>query len=78
MTKQHTEDYKLSAVKYYLKYRDTKTHEQVCEIFNCSYRSLKRWIYRYQDTNIQDSRYSLWLFSLFLSVFVLLLPYINL
>jgi len=46
MSKHHTEDYKLSAVLYYLSHdnnlRDT------CEIFNCKFQSLARWIERYE------------------------------
>jgi len=47
MPKHHTEDYKLSATKYYLK--NKTTYKKVCDIFECSERSLKRWIKRYQD-----------------------------
>jgi len=45
MPKHKSEDYKLSAVKYYLKSK--KTQEEICDIFNCSPRSLKRWTARY-------------------------------
>jgi transposase len=45
MAKHKTEDYKLSAVKYYLKSK--KTQEEICNIFDCSPRSLKRWTARY-------------------------------
>jgi transposase-like protein len=45
MPKHKSEDYKLSAVKYYLKSK--KTQEDICNIFNCSPRSLKRWTTRY-------------------------------
>ena len=44
MFKHKSEDYKITAVKYYLE-NDTKT----CEIFKCSERSLKRWIERYKE-----------------------------
>ncbi len=44
-SKHKSEDYKLSVVKYYLK--TNKTQEKVCEIFNCSPRSLMRWVERY-------------------------------
>ena len=46
MPKHHTEDYKLIAVKYYLK--NNTTYKNVCDIFMCSERSLKRWIIRYE------------------------------
>ena len=45
MAKHKTEDYKISAVKYYLKSK--KTQEEICNIFDCSPRSLKRWTARY-------------------------------
>lgn len=35
-------DYKLSAVNYYLV--EDKTQEEVCKIFKCSRRSLMQWI----------------------------------
>ncbi len=44
-SKHKSEDYKLSAVKYYL--RANKTQEEVCNIFGCSSRSLMRWVERY-------------------------------
>jgi hypothetical protein len=34
MTKHKSEDYKLSAVKYFLENKDTR--ENTCRIFNCS------------------------------------------
>jgi transposase len=46
MPKHHSEDYKISAVQYYL---DNKTtYSNVCKIFKCSGRSLKRWIEKYK------------------------------
>jgi transposase-like protein len=45
MPKHKSEDYKLSAVKYYLKSK--KTQEEICDIFECSPRSLKRWTTKY-------------------------------
>lgn len=49
----HTEDYKLTAVKYYLD-NDT-SYKNVCDIFKCSERSLKRWIKPLNDT--QENQY---------------------
>ena len=46
MTQHKSEDYKLSAVKYYL--ISDETQENVCKIFKCSVRSLLRWVYRYK------------------------------
>ena len=43
MTSKHkSEDYKLSAVEYYLV--GDKSQIEVCEIFKCSPRSLMRWL----------------------------------
>jgi transposase len=47
MIKHKSEDYKLSAVKYFLENKDTK--ENTCKIFKCSIRSLFRWIKRYEE-----------------------------
>ena len=44
-SKHKSEDYKLSAVKYYL--IENKTQLEVCKIFNCSSRSLMRWVEKY-------------------------------
>ena len=41
MPTHKSEDYKLSAVEYYL--TEDKTQEEVCKIFKCSARSLLRW-----------------------------------
>ena len=48
--KQHTEDFKLSAVEYYLDNRGENTIQDTCNIFNCSQRSLERWINRYLNS----------------------------
>ena len=44
--KHKTEDYKISAVKYYL--NNEVSMDEVCEIFECKKTSLKRWIDRYE------------------------------
>ena len=49
MSKHHTENYKLSAVKYYQN-NDIDMRE-TCEIFKCSYVSLYRWIKQYEQGN---------------------------
>ena len=55
MPTHHTEDYKLTVVKYYLD-NDT-SYKNMCDIFKCSERSLKRWIDKYnKDKTIK--RYS--------------------
>ena len=46
MTKHKSEDYKLTAVKYYL--NQNKNQTKTCKIFRCSQRSLMRWIGKYQ------------------------------
>ena len=45
MPTHKSEDYKLSAVEYYL--TEDKTQEEVCKIFKCSARSLLRWVDKY-------------------------------
>jgi len=44
--KQHTEDYKLSAVQYYLKHNNDM--RDTCKIFDCKYQSLVRWVKTYK------------------------------
>jgi transposase len=46
MTKHKSDDYKISAVKYYLK--NNVSLDDVSKIFNCSKQSLYRWIDRYK------------------------------
>ena len=48
MNKHRSEDYKLNAVKYYLK--SNKTQKEICKIFDCSERSLMRWVDRYKKS----------------------------
>ena len=45
-------DYKLTAVQLYLK--GEKTQTEICEIFNCSRRSLMRWVERYNESQTVD------------------------
>lgn len=47
MTTHKSEDYKVSAVNYYL--TEDTTQEEVCKIFKCSVRSLMRWVDRFQE-----------------------------
>ena len=46
MTKHKSTDYKKTAVLYYL--NNKVSYTDVCKIFNCDIRSLKRWISKYQ------------------------------
>jgi transposase len=46
----HSEDYKLLAVKYYLKNKNKNNIRNTCKLFDCKYQSLSRWIRRY-NTN---------------------------
>jgi transposase len=46
MTHHKSEDYKLQAVKYYLV--EDNTQEEVCKVFECSRRSLMRWVEQYK------------------------------
>jgi transposase len=47
MPNHKSEDYKLSAVDYYL--TEDKSQEEVCKIFKCSTRSLMRWVDKYKQ-----------------------------
>jgi transposase len=47
MTTHKSEDYKVSAVNYYL--TEDTTQEEVCKIFKCSVRSLMRWVDRFKE-----------------------------
>ena len=42
MSKHKSEDYKITAVKYYNE--NNTSYVETCNIFKCSERSLKRWI----------------------------------
>jgi transposase len=53
MTKQFTSDLKLKAVNYYHK---IKNYVKVCEVFECSERSLKRWVERYDKNKNVDRK----------------------
>lgn len=53
MGKHHSDDYKLTAVKHYLK---NKNYEETCRIFECSTRSLKRWVERYRHNNSVENK----------------------
>jgi len=45
--KHKCEDYKISAVQYFLR---EKSQKKTCEIFNCKERSLMRWVKKYNET----------------------------
>jgi transposase len=49
MPKHKSEDYKLSAVNYYL--TENNNQLQTCKIFKCSRRSLMRWVNKYKQSN---------------------------
>ena len=48
MSNHKSEDYKTTAVKYYLK--NSVSMIEVCKIFNCSKQSLSRWVEKYKET----------------------------
>jgi len=48
--KHHSEDYKLSAVKYYLKHNQDMRN--TCKIFDCKYQSLARWVKTYKKQGL--------------------------
>ena len=47
MTTRKSNDYKITAVNYYLV--EDKTQKEVCKIFKCSRRSLMRWVNRFEN-----------------------------
>jgi transposase len=47
MSSHKSEDYKITAVLYYLE--NNTNYTKTCQIFKCSERSLKRWIERYSN-----------------------------
>jgi transposase-like protein len=47
MPKHKSEDFKMSAVEYYL--TEDVSQEQVCRIFKCNPRSLMRWVEKYDE-----------------------------
>lgn len=53
MPQQHSDDYKLIAVKYYL---EIENYVQTCKIFKCSRRSLRRWVKRYINTGLVSNK----------------------
>ena len=50
MTKHKTEDYKISAVKYYLNNDKGDGYKKTCKIFDCKKSSLRDWIKRYKSS----------------------------
>ena len=50
MTKHKTDDYKNSAVKYYLNNENGDGYKKTCKIFDCKKSSLHRWVKRYKKT----------------------------
>lgn len=47
MTKHKTDDYKNSAVKYYLNNENGDGYNKTCKIFGCKKSTLRDWIYKY-------------------------------
>ena len=52
MTKHKTEDYKISAVKYYLNNDRGDGYKKTCKIFDCKKSTLQDWIKRYNASKI--------------------------
>ena len=55
MTTRKRNDYKITAVNYYLV--EDKTQEEVCKILNCNPRSLMQWVERYKKDGNVDIHY---------------------
>ena len=47
----HSIDFKISAVKYYLK---IKNYVEVCKIYGCNRTSLMRWVKLYNENNFNS------------------------
>ena len=54
MTKHKSEDYKISAVKYYLQ---KHTQKETCYIFECIPRSLMRWVHMIEKNYIAKRKH---------------------
>jgi len=50
MTKHKTEDYKISAIKYYLNNDKGDGYKKTCKIFDCKKSTLRDWIKRYNTS----------------------------
>ncbi len=50
MTKHKTEDYKNSAVKYYLNNDKGDGYKRTCKIFDCKKSTFRDWVKRYNST----------------------------
>ena len=50
MTKHKSEDYKISAVKYYLNNDKGDGYKKTCKIFDCKKSTLRDWIKRYNSS----------------------------
>jgi len=55
MGKHKSNDYKLTAVQYYLD-MDDPSFRRTCQIFKCSKDSLVRWVKRYLETGAVDNK----------------------
>ena len=54
MTKHKTEDYKNSAVKYYLNNDKGDGYKRTCKIFDCKKSTFRDWVKRYNSTTPLD------------------------
>ena len=53
--KHYSDDYKLSAVKYYLKHNQDMRN--TCKIFDCKYQSLARWVKTYKNKEMLKEKH---------------------
>ena len=53
ITKQASSDLKIKAIKYYYKINN---YSNVCKVFECSERSLKRWVEKYDKNKNLDRK----------------------
>ena len=50
-----SEDYKISAVKYYLNNKESNIRK-TCKIFDCKKSTLQRWVKRYETSKISQEK----------------------
>jgi hypothetical protein len=55
--KQHSDDYKLSAVMYYINHNEDL--RDTCDIFKCKYQSLHRWCWSIERYMLQHCKETL-------------------
>ena len=55
MTKHKTEDYKISAVKYYFNNENGDRYKKTCKIFDCKKSTIRDFIKKYKKETLSDN-----------------------